>query len=518
MKPNKNVSTPIKSNKIDFTITLSTLFLATLIALILVEASQINDNIFGVYILAVVIVSRFTSGFFWGILSSVVGVIGVNYFFTFPYFKIDFTLSGYSIIFLIMFFISIIISIMTVQIKEQAFISEQKEKKANTLYEINKKLLATRGLNNIINLTLDYLYSFYESTVIFYLEDPHLGGEGIIKSISEEHNQLLHTENEFFTVHLVFRNKKMAGAGTSISTKSRGIYVPIVSHGEILGVVGLICDNIDFWDKENVTFLDVLVSQVALAIERQKLSDKQRHILVETEKEKMRSNLLRAISHDLRTPLTCILGSSATLLENKSELEPTIHDKLIFDIHEDAKWLINMVENLLTVTRISEETATVKKSPEAVEEVISEAVMRVKKRYPNCGLNVKIPEELLMVPMDAILIEQVIINLIENSIKHSGNSNAPIQIIVTFDTTQAIFKISDDGIGLKKEDLPKIFDGYSLNQNKSSDSSRGMGIGLSICKSIINAHSGAISAYNKKSGGAVFQFTLPLKGETQNDK
>lgn len=517
MKTNKNLTIPIKSNKIDFIITISILFLATLTAFILVEASQINDNIFGVYILAVVIISRFTNGFFWGILSSLAGVIGVNYFFTFPYFKIDFTLSGYSIIFLIMLLISIIISIMTVQIKDQALISEQKEKKTNILYEINKKLLATRGIDNIIDLTLDYLQSFYESTVIFYLEDPHSGGKGTIKSISKEHEELLNTENEFFTVHLVFRNKKIAGPGTDISTKCKGIYVPIVSHGEILGVVGLICKDIDFWDKENVTFLDVLVSQVALAIERQKLSDKQRNILVETEKEKMRSNLLRAISHDLRTPLTCILGSSATLLENKNHLEPITHDKLILDIHEDAKWLINMVENLLTVTRISEETATVKKSPEAVEEIISEAIMRVKKRYKDCQLDVQIPHEILFVPMDAILVEQVIINLIENSIKHSGILTSPIQIVVTFDHTHAIFEISDDGIGLKEEDLPKIFDGYSINENKSSDSSRGMGIGLCICKSIINAHSGTISAFNKKTGGAVFQFTLPLKGEAQND-
>lgn len=502
----------------DLGVTIFVLLLATIIALVLVEASQINDNVFGVYILAVVIISRFTTGYYWGIIASLAGVIGVNYFFTFPFFQIDFTLSGYPIAFIILLLVSVITSALTVQVKEQASISEEKNRQANALYEINKQLLATRGMENIINLTLDYLYTFYHTTVIFYTKDPKNGGKGYLKSSSEKHALLLNTDNEQFTAHLVFTNQKMAGAGTNVSTKSRGIYIPIISHNKILGVVGMLCDEADFWEPENITFLDLLVSQVALALERQKLSDKQQYIIVETEKEKMRSNLLRAISHDLRTPLTCIIGSSATLMENKTLLDEETHDKLIFNIHHDAQWLINMVENLLTVTRIHGETATVKKTEEAVEEIIAEAVSRIKNRYENCELQVQVPDDLLMVPMDATLIEQVIINLVENAIKHSGNKTSPIEMTVFSNGIEAVFTIADTGIGLDKEILPHIFDGYSTNQNKSSDSSRGMGIGLSICKSIITAHGGTITAFNKESGGAIFQFTLPLKGLNENVK
>lgn len=489
--------------------TLLVLAIATVIALLLVEASEINDNVFGVYVLAVVVVSRITSGFFWGIVSSVAGVIGVNYFFTFPYHAFDFTRSGYPITFLLMLVVSFITSAMTVQILDQVRLSEEKERRAMLLYEINKHLLATNGREKIVQMALEYLNKFFQCSIVFYSNDPEADKDGILKTVDENDINLFRSEKERFTTHMVFVNKKKAGRGTDALTKSEGVYVPVISHDQMLGVIGVLCHNASFWTEETVTFLDTLVSQIALALERQELSDKQHNIFVETEKEKMRSNLLRAVSHDLRTPLTCILGASATLLENKNMLEEDVHDKLIHDIHEDSKWLIHMVENLLLVTRISEETATVRKSPEAVEEILGEAVIRVKSRYPGHDVLVQVPNELLMVPMDATLIEQVIINLVENAFKHSYDSS-PVEIIVSSQNRQAIFQISDNGKGLIESDIPNLFDGCSTNQNKSSDSSRGMGIGLSICKSIISAHNGSIRAFNKASGGAVFEFTLPI--------
>lgn len=223
----------------------------------------------------------------------------------------------------------------------------------------------------------------------------------------------------------------------------------------------------------------------------------------------MRANLLRAISHDLRTPLTSIIGSGAVYLENSSRLTDLEKTDLVSHILEDSNWLLNMVENLLSVTRINNETAKVNKSLEPVEEVLSEAVIRLRKRLPDLAVRVRVPDDVLMVPMDAVLIEQVLINLIENAIVHS-QSTEPVECYVEDEDTKVAFHVRDYGIGIPPEKLVTIFDGssYSWTASASADGRKGMGIGLSICKTIINAHGGSIGAVNQ-TVGAEFYFTLP---------
>lgn len=240
-------------------------------------------------------------------------------------------------------------------------------------------------------------------------------------------------------------------------------------------------------------------------------------LLMEAEKEKMRANLLRAISHDLRTPLTAIMGSSSAYLENKEYLSEEEKDSLVRHIYEDSDWLLHMVENLLTVTRIHAEDASVNKVEEPVEEVVEEAVTRLKKRLPNVAVKVEVPQEFYLIPMDATLIEQVIINLLENAVLHSG-SKAPIELNVWKNKDVMQFDVIDYGKGIAEERLPSIFDGNSsYDSNESGDSHKGMGIGLSICKTIISAHGGTIEATNHKNG-AKFSFTLPMTGEAYKAK
>lgn len=216
------------------------------------------------------------------------------------------------------------------------------------------------------------------------------------------------------------------------------------------------------------------------------------------EKEKMRANLLRAISHDLRTPLTGIIGASNLYLENGSQLDEKEKKTLICNIQEDANWLLNMVENLLSVTRINASNAKVNKSLEPVEEVLSEAVQRLKKRLPDAQINVRIPDEFLMIPMDAVLIEQVIINLLENAIVHARSTR---RLTVTLHTMTLPYRSTSaiTVLAFQKKRLPVIFDGTGAAPTGNSDSSRGMGIGLSICKTIIAAHDGTITARNISS-------------------
>lgn len=236
------------------------------------------------------------------------------------------------------------------------------------------------------------------------------------------------------------------------------------------------------------------------------LSERDRALMI-AEKETMRANLLRAVSHDLRTPLTSIIGSSTVYLERNHDLTESQKSALIQHILEDSNWLLNMVENLLSVTRINNQTARVNKSPEPVEEVISEAVIRLKKRLPNARINVKVPDDFLMIPMDAVLIEQVLINLMENAIVHS-RSEEPVECYVENTPDSAIFHVRDYGVGIPPERLPTIFDSSSSTASTAADGRRGMGIGLSICKTIISAHSGSIQAVNHTKG-AEFFFALP---------
>lgn len=228
--------------------------------------------------------------------------------------------------------------------------------------------------------------------------------------------------------------------------------------------------------------------------------------LMEAEKEKLRANLLRAVSHDLRTPLTGILGASTSLEEQWESYDTKERQELIHNIHDDASWLLNMVENLLSITHIQTEDSNLNTTLEVVDEVVAESVTRLKKRVPNADIQVTLPQEILLIPMDAMLIEQVLINLMENALLHS-HSNSPVKLIVENRTNNVYFRIIDQGIGLKKEYMEHIFDG-TYSECSASDVHKGIGIGLSICHSIITAHHGAITARNHETG-AEFLFILP---------
>ena len=241
----------------------------------------------------------------------------------------------------------------------------------------------------------------------------------------------------------------------------------------------------------------------------------QEKIRLESEKEKMRANLLRAVSHDIRTPLTSIAGSASVILENKNALSQDKVMELVANIKEEAQWLVRMVENLLSITRMNAENAKIDKQEELAEEVISAAVSKFKKRFPGIETEVYVPDEILLVPMDATLIEQVLVNLLENSVIH-GRTTSRIRIQVSKQEETAVFSVEDNGEGIEESVLPVIFDGNLVARGESSDNKRNMGIGLSVCKSIIKAHRGNMRAENREEGGARMIFTLPMEMEEQH--
>ena len=231
----------------------------------------------------------------------------------------------------------------------------------------------------------------------------------------------------------------------------------------------------------------------------------------DSEREKMRANLLRAVSHDLRTPLTTIYGSSAMLLENFDRFSDADRRKLLQGIRDDAQWLVGMVENLLSVTRLDNGELRLNKTETVLEELIDTVLVKFHKRCPTQNVAVTIPEDFLSIPMDAVLIGQVLTNLLENAVIHASGMTL-LELLVTLEDRHVRFTVRDDGCGIAPDRLEDLFTGYLGSSDRQGDAlRRNMGIGLSVCATIVKAHGGRITAKNRPTGGAEFTFTLDLE-------
>lgn len=264
-----------------------------------------------------------------------------------------------------------------------------------------------------------------------------------------------------------------------------------------------------------LTFLVMMTICVATGIvtsRAKKVSEMER----EAEREKTHSNLLRAVSHDIRTPLTGIVGATNVLLEQDDTLTPQQRRELLKNANEEAQWLIHIVENLLSITRIGAgEDAQVTKTPEAAEEVIEGAVGKFRRRYPQIDVEVRLPEEFFLVPMDPLLIQQVMTNLLENAAIH-GATTTRVAVSLEKRGKWARFTVCDNGRGIPEGRLHNLFDGTQSAQK--GDSTRSMGIGLSVCKTVVAAHRGKIKGENIKGSGARFTVDLPLEEDEHEDQ
>ena len=320
---------------------------------------------------------------------------------------------------------------------------------------------------------------------------------------------------------------RLAGSSDGFASPIFVLAVLLVSRlttgylfGLIASLLGVVCVNFVFtypyWAVNftlsgyPLTFLTFLVVSVMTGTLTAQAKQRER-LRAENEKEKMRANLLRSVSHDIRTPLTAILGATSAVLENP-EMSPEDRSILLEDVRDDAQWLIRVVENLLSITRIGSDQASIAKSPEAAEEVLGEAARKFRRRFPQVSVSVTAPESLLMVPMDPILIAQVLTNLLENAVLHGGTTTA-ISLSVQKEGDFARFSVRDNGRGIPESALPTLFDGtMKHSETPTSDGKRNMGLGLSVCLAIVRAHGGAMEARNLETG-AEFSFRLPLNKE-----
>ena len=304
-------------------------------------------------------------------------------------------------------------------------------------------------------------------------------------------------------------------AVTVISLLTDGYFYGIIAS--VLSVIGTnyaftypyMKLNFSIYDYP-ITFITMLAVSLVISTltTSAKESERIRH---EAQQAQLRSNLLRAVSHDLRTPLTSIIGSISTVMDEGEHLSLEEQRLLLGDAKADAEWLVRMVENLLSITRMSDkEQVCITRSPELVEEIIGECCANFKKRNPDIALDIRIPQEPVVVSVDALLIEQVLMNILDNSVHH-GEKVTTIGINVEVVGKTAVVSVSDDGVGIDSEILPDLFKGQLL----PSDRNKFRGIGLAACQAIVAAHGGTISAANRTEGGAVFSFTIPMEEEKE---
>lgn len=289
------------------------------------------------------------------------------------------------------------------------------------------------------------------------------------------------------------------------------------TYGIVAALIGTVLVNyaftfpyfaVDFITPVNLVSGIIMVGIAILTGALTTKLKKQEAARTEHEKERMRANLLRAVSHDLRTPLTTIYGSSTTLLENELTMRPEQREKILRGIKEDSEWLIRMVENLLSVTRLDSGQIRILKTPTVLEELVDSVVLKFKKRYPGCPLNLELPGDMILIPMDSLLVEQVLLNILDNAVQHAAGMTQ-LELCVTPADGRAIFEIRDNGCGIPPERLPKLFTGtYTSDGVPADGQKRNAGIGLAVCATIIHAHGGEIRAENIPTGGAVFRFSL----------
>lgn len=494
----------------DFIITLAVMILATLSGMLCRYMGFTESNIVLIYMLGVVLVARHTSAYGWGIGASVIGVLMFNYFFTEPYFTFSAHSREYPITFSTMLIVALITSTLTAKIKKEARDSKEKERYIEQLYKVNHKLLMTRNFEQTKTVIAVSLADLLNKNVILYtfdqknkLEDPfvyEIREQGTIKNyVSEEEKRC---------AYHAAKNKQII-----VSEKSALCYVPIIGQEIVLGVAAIADLVIEQMPKQQKTLMEATIVQAALVFEREHMVTKQRNLDMSVQSERLKNNMLRAISHDIRTPLTGIIGSATTLLNNAEKLNEDKKKDLLTGIYEDAMWLIHSVENILNITRIDDGRLIIHKMLEAPEEIVESVMLQIKKRYYTQTIKIHVVDKMLFVPMDANLIVRVLYNLIDNALKYTP-AHATITIEVFDEENQCVFEVRDNGHGIADKDLPYIFDKFYRATVGDSQQRSGMGLGLAICQSIVDVHGGQIKAYNALEGGAVFRFTLPMEEET----
>lgn len=503
----------MKKNKLNSIIyifvTLCILAVATLIGYLFREFGFQESNVVVIYIFSVFIISRYAKGYLYGIISSLISVLLFNWFFTEPYFTFKVVDLTYLFTFVIMIITSIFTSTLTRKVIKSAEEAKIRENESKVLYQVINLLSDAESIENIGEIIAKIAKDVLNYEIAFIFFNEHGEPEKNYLYCKEDGTVIrreLYNTNEL--------KERLTNFHESVDIIDNNYLYPIYGKSNILAL--LCVPNIEEFviTPSQKRILYSIIENTGLSLDRLRSLEEQVKSREETTQERYRSNLLRAISHDIRTPLSAMIGTSEILMSEIKE-KNELYD-LASDINKDALWLHGLVDNILNLTKLTDGKLVLNKHPEVIEEVIGVALNAIEKRVQNRTIDIFMPDKLIIASIDAKLISQVIINLLDNAIKHTPVTNE-ISISVKEVNKNVVISVADRGSGINEADLPHIFKTFYTSYNKIPDAQRGVGLGLAICQSIVEAHGGSIIAENRNDGGAVFTFTIP-QGGNENGK
>ncbi len=491
--------------------TLVILAVCTMVGLAFAYLDFSEANIIMIYQLGVLVVAMVTSGRLYSLAASILSILIFNFFFTVPLFTFHFNDKSYLATFLVMFLVAFLSSSLTTRIKRQARLASRQAYRTQVLLEASQTLQKAEGQEAILEAMAVQLRKLLERTALYYpvLPDGTLGQPRFFPVEPTVDTGAYLGPDETAVASWVQKNNKHAGTTTNTLPNAKCLYLAVRGEGSALAVAGIAIEEGREPDAFEKNLMLAIVDECGLVLEKELLGQEKHRVEEQAQQEALRANLLRAISHDLRTPLTAISGNAGILMENASVLDAAKRRQLYTSIYDDSMWLANLVENLLSVSRIENGTIRLKMEPELLEEVFQEALTHLDRKAKEHTITVELPDDMLMAKMDARLIVQVVINIVNNAIKYTP-PGSHVQVSARKRGESVEVRIADDGPGISDEAKAKLFDMFYTANNARGDGRRGLGLGLSLCRSIVQAHGGSITVEDNYPKGAIFSFTLPL--------
>ena len=489
------------------------LVLVTLIGLLFYNFGFTEANIITLYILGVMLISVYTRSSICSLVASIASVLTFNFLFTVPRFTLQAYDSEYPITFLVMFLASLLTGSLASKLKSHAKRSAQVAWRTKLLFETSQNLQRAHTQEEIISVTAKQLLKIFQRDIVVYsIDEKGLLEPEIFLVDGAAYPQRYTTPKEREVARWVLSNNKRAGAGTETLPDARCTYLSIRTGERVYGVVGIAASDKPLDSFESSILLSVL-GECALALENQKNVEEKEAAAVLAKNEQLRANLLRSISHDLRTPLTSISGNASNLLSNGPLFDAKTKEQMYADIYDDAMWLINLVENLLSVSRLEQGRMNLHLTTELMDEVVAEALRHINRKRAEYHFHVQSSDDYLLAQIDAKLIVQVLINILDNAMKYTP-PGSDIEIGWKQEGKFIYISVADNGPGIPDQAKPHIFDMFYSASNQIADSRRSMGLGLALCKSIVNAHGGEIMVSDHKPHGSIFTFSVPA-GEVE---
>ena len=497
-------------------LTLGVLGIATAVGWVFSRLGFTDANIIAVYLLSVLLTSIFTSGYTCGILASFLSVILFNYFLTEPRLSLLAYDSGYPITFAIMLGIALLTGTLAAKLKAHAQLSARDAYRTKILFDTNQQLQKAATPENVYQMTATQMQRLMQRNILIYpAHNGVLLAGSFYPADGSSPQGVPDAEQEPDVVHWVWQNRKRAGATTTHFSKARYLYLAIRTQQQAYGVIGISIMGKPLDAFESSISLSIL-GECALALDNLRNAREKEEAAVLAKNEQLRANLLRSISHDLRTPLTSISGNADTLLHSYDALDAETRQRIFNDIYDDSKWLTELVENLLSITKIADGSVKLHLSDQVMDDIVSEALRHIDRRSAEHHITVDCGDEPLLVRVDAGLIMQVLINLVNNAIKYTpAGSNIRIAAIQRENTAEIC--VSDNGPGIPDELKERVFEMFFTGGNPIGDSRRSLGLGLTLCQAIIHAHNGEITLKDNSPHGCIFSFTVPLSEVNLNE-